>query len=228
MNLSEYNLEEIFKINEDYTVVETTNDYVILDNIYVNIDKVLNFIEALPEYANRSINDEEENKYRQYRKYLPNSNDLLEKKKLDAIVVKYAREFFPKNSNIEDTDYVFIHFENHMKDRPEHIQCFPHKDKGNVTGLIYIDDIQDGGTMFYKKPEVTEENKLALENIGNKNGSFLRDISPMIKIRKLQHKQNRMVIFKGGYDIHGGWIDNHNAYLNKKRIAQVLFTMSVK
>lgn len=221
-------LEEVFKINEDYTLVEHTNDYVIIDNIYVNPDKVLEYVETLPKFVNRSINDQEINKYDQYRKYLPTHCLNIEKKKLNAIVVKYAREYFPKNSNIEDEDYVFINFENYLKDRPNNIQCFPHKDKGNITGLIYIDNIEDGGTMLYEKPVITESNKKTIEDIIDKNGSFLRDVTPLILKKKIQHKQNRLIIFKGGYNLHGGWIDDYNKYYNKKRIAQVMFTMSVK
>ena len=106
--------------------------------------------------------------------------------------------------------YEFNYYRAIKRDMPNTLQHHPHTDF-RYNCLVYIDDVCSGGTALYEPatlPDTESEN-------------LLDDVSRIGK-RIVEAKPNRLVVFSGKR-LHGGYIEDHNAYLNDWRINHIMF-----
>lgn len=108
----------------------------------------------------------------------------------------------------------FNFFKHIKKDVSNNFQHYPHTDT-YFNCLVYMDKVCSGGTAIYK-------------NFGNQSNdeqiNLLFDVSKYEK-DMIQSKPNRLVIFPGTIP-HGGYIEDHNKYVDDWRINQVIFIES--
>ncbi len=127
-------------------------------------------------------------------------------------VLSYIRTFFRDGDPLRLMNhlYEFNYFRNIKRDVPNTRQHHPHTDF-RYNCLVYVDEICSGGTALYEKAAVpnTEDRDL------------LYDVSGLRK-RIIPAKPNRLVVFNG-HQLHGGYIEDHNAYLDDWRINQIMF-----
>lgn len=216
-------LDEIFKISSKISITEVNKNYIIIDNVYENVDKVVEFVNTLEGSLNGIEKDQIENGYSQERSRcssIPLNDEYI---KLKNYIIEMSKKYFNVSIGVRDNDYIFNTVINKTENKDQKLQHWPHKDKGPITNLIYLDKISDAGTMFYKDPVFTNENRLDLLNILERGNGYYRDVTLLEKLGLAEAKQNRMVILKGDI-LHGAYYNNHNSYLNEKRITQLIFT----
>ncbi|MEK9768160.1 MAG: hypothetical protein VW683_04475 [Betaproteobacteria bacterium] len=116
--------------------------------------------------------------------------------------------------------YEFNYFK-HIQNIPpdNNIQFAPHKDPYTFASIIYLDKVSSGGTIFYTNEDdfddyVFEEHIDLLVDVKNCSSRIVRA------------KPNRHIIFEGS-SLHGGYIEDHQKYINDWRINQVLFYKAV-
>jgi len=108
----------------------------------------------------------------------------------------------------------FNYFKNNKKNVSNNFQHFPHIDN-YYNALVYLDKICSGGTAIYDMPSI----------VNTEQYNLLYDISNYSK-RVIKAIPNRLVIFNGR-QMHGGYIEDHNKYVNNWRFNQVLFFRQV-
>jgi hypothetical protein len=127
-------------------------------------------------------------------------------------ILSHIRTFYRDTSPLRLMNHLFEfnYFRNIKRDMPNTLQHHPHTDF-RYNCLVYIDDVCSGGTALYEPATVpnTEEHNL------------LYDVSRIGK-RVIASKPNRLVVFSGK-QLHGGYIEDHNAYLDDWRINQIMF-----
>ncbi len=99
---------------------------------------------------------------------------------------------------------------------PQTHQMYPHRDT-QYASIIYMDKVCSGGTAFYEGITGHFEN--------NEGRDLFYDVSTMIK-KVIPAKPNRHIIFRGD-KFHGGYIEDHNKYVNDWRINECIFYKSV-
>jgi hypothetical protein len=208
--------EYIFEINESCEVVSFEDEVLIVDNWYKNYDKMKNILlnTPVPRWkwveGGRNFLD-----YFDCRLSLPVH---FPTSKTNEYVGKYATLLnkFYKASDITLTSglYEFNYYKNLKADVSSLMQHSPHVDF-TFNCIIYLDSICSGGTAVYDL-EGPFENK--------EHENLLFDVSKLNK-KVIPAKPNRLVIFKGDR-YHGGYIQDHNKYLNDWRINQVIFFQS--
>lgn len=221
MNANE--LDDIFKINKDIKVTEVTKDYIIIDNVYADVNKVLGFVKSLNGELNGITKDQELNKYSQTRKRISSLPLNDEYVKLTNFILEQITKHFNVTVKIKDHEYIFNTVINMLENKDQKLQHWPHTDRGPITNLIYLDEIAKAGTKFYKDPDITPENKEAILKTLERGNGYYRDISILEETGYCVPKQNRMVILNGSL-LHGAFYEDHNAYLNKERVTQLVFT----
>jgi len=121
-------------------------------------------------------------------------------------------EFFgeTKELNLKNKSAEYNYFKHINRDLSNSFQHFPHFDY-DYNVLIYLDKINSGGTALYNMPVITNNESLNL----------FHDISLYPRM-VVSSAPNRMVIFDGRI-MHGGYIEDHNKYVDDWRINQVMF-----
>lgn len=207
-----YVVDDLFETHDDYNIVSYNNGILIVDNWYKNYDSIIEILMNTPvprwKWTEGSRNFVD---YYDCRHMIPVFWSTNKTKQNLQPYYKLLSTFFNINTfNITNNLYEFNYYKNIKSNVPNTLQHFPHVDY-DINCLIYLDKICSGGTAIY------EINSLFNEEEKN----LLFDISGFGK-EVIQSKPNRMVMFSGKR-YHGGYIKNHNSYINNWRINQVLF-----
>jgi hypothetical protein len=131
------------------------------------------------------------------------------------IIKSLIKTHFNETRNIVLNNKVteFNYYKNKRFNIDRSFQFFPHDDD-NYNAIVYLDKVSSGGTAFYNIPRI--------EN--NETLNLLYDVSKFPRM-VIKAKPNRLVIFDGTV-MHGGFIEDHNKYVNDWRINQVMFFKS--
>lgn len=204
--------ETLFEINPDYKVTSFENGVLVVDSWYKNYDAIHNVLQNMPvpiwkrhEYGRNFVD------YYDCRPAIPVNYPT---KKLQDILEHYP-QLISKYFNVPNTEHVnqpfeFNYFKNIKKNVSPSLQHFPHTDF-NFNCIVYLDRIASGGTAIYEIDSI----------YGAEEFNLMHDVSNYPKII-IEAKPNRLVIFDGN-QYHGGYISNHNHYVDNWRINQVLF-----
>jgi hypothetical protein len=208
--------EDVFEINDACNVVSFEDDVLIVDNWYKNYAEIKHILlnTPVPRWkwieGGRNFVD-----YFDCRLSLPVHFCT---DKTDEAMGKYAHllNMFYGASDITLTSgyYEFNYYKNLRADVSNSMQHLPHVDV-TFNCLVYLDSVCSGGTAVYDltEPPVNKEQE-----------NLLFDVSGLTK-KVIPAKPNRLVIFKGDR-YHGGYVEDHNKYLNDWRINQVIFFQS--
>jgi hypothetical protein len=155
---------------------------------------------------------------------LCDSNNTLESRfyELYKEIINLCKRFFcDTNEKISFTDknLSFNFYKNITKNISDKHQLYPHKED-YINCIFYMDQISSGGTALY--PKIKNDNFVTYREEEN----LLVDTSKMEKIL-IESKPNRLVLFDGNI-YHGGYVKNHDEYLDNWRITQVLFLTKQK
>ena len=204
----------------DYKIHSFKDNILIIDDWYKNYDELYEIVTNMPlprwrcapdsrnfiDYYDcrpilniNYINVTAANKY--YKEIKARVLEYFNNEKELEVIGKYLEFNFYKNIN---------------KDVPNKFQHHPHTDF-EYNCIIHLDKVNSGGTALYK-------NIKQLSNTEATN--VLLDVSNYEKVI-IPSKPNRLVIFSGEV-YHGGYIENHNDYIDKWRMNQVFFLQSKK
>ena len=206
-------VDDIFKINKNYKIVSNTNKLLIIDDWYEYPEKIHSMLQQATvtpwKYADKSSRNCID--YYDCRlilqNYLYTSTYIDNLSIIKNLIDKYLEEV--KRINLTTADYIFNYYKSIKKDIPNNLQHHPHVDfKYNC--IIYLDKVSSGGTCLY-------EGNI---NSNNEHNNLLYNVDKYKK-EVIQSKFNRLVIFKGDR-LHGGYIEDHNKYLDNWRINQII------
>ena len=210
--------EDLLEIG-DYKVTYHDKNVLVVDDWYKNFDILHSLLQniVLPRWkwspTGRNFID-----YYDCRPIINcNFADSRKIKKYFDEISNLILKYFPEKKIKVEVDLLRSHllefnFFKHMrKDVNAKYQHYPHTDY-RFNCIVYIDKICSGGTAFY--PEMTNENIRGLES-----ENLLYDVSELKK-NVIQSVPNRMILFDGKI-FHGGYIENHNEYVDNWRINQV-------
>ncbi len=200
------NPEELFEWNPNYTF-SIENNVLICDNWYKNPEDILYVMSHMP--VSRGKWAENSRNWIDYYDCRPSIRINFPKKCFEPIeeIVRLLREHFVDAVYDMSTDiYEFNAYRNIKKDIPNTLQHYPHQDHDYFNCIVYLDRVCSGGTALYNmKPiPLREEHNL------------LYDVSGIEKF-VIPARFNRLVIFDGNI-MHGGYIEDHNAYIDNWRI----------
>jgi len=209
-----YIIDQLFEINKNYDIVSFDDDILIVDNWYKNYDDIMDILLNSPvsrwKWVEGSRNFID---YYDCRSVLPTffyQDDNI-KKNIQNYSDLIYRYYGVESSNILTELYEFNFYKNIKKDVKNNLQHHPHRDY-DITSIIYLDEICSGGTSIYEIDSL----------LANKEEiNLLYDITDLKK-NVIQSKPNRMIMFHG-QKYHGGYIEDHNRYIDEWRINQVLF-----
>jgi len=209
-----FEVDRLFEVNEDYSVTKHSTGALIIDNIYKNYDDILNVLRNMP--APKWKSAENSRNFIDYYDCRPMIRASFRTDKSIAIhktCVSLLESLYNESAEFSVVTklYEFNFFKNIKKDISNNLQHMPHRDV-KYAALIYLDEVASGGTALY-------DNKLKIENTEDQNIYY--DISD-IKKEVIPSKPNRLIIFDGT-KLHGGYIENHNDYLDAWRINQPIF-----
>lgn len=211
--ITPYNPDDVFELNANYNVVSFEDEVLVIDNWYKNYDEITNILFNTPvprwKWTEGSHNFKD---YFDCRLILPvhffteKTNEHLRE------YVRLLDKFYGVSyATLVNSVYEFNYYKNIKADVGNALQHHPHVDY-TFNCIIYLDNISSGGTAIYDLAE-------PLENKEHEN--LLFNVSKLPK-KIIPAKPNRLVIFKGN-KYHGGYIQDHNKYLNDWRINQVIF-----
>jgi hypothetical protein len=211
--------EEVFEFNPEYQT-SFDGEVLIIDNWYKNPEKICSLLENIP--APRWKSGPNSRNWIDYYDCRPTIQSFFYSKKIyepfQELMMNINKHFFKdnyKNIKMQSDFFHFNAYKNIKKNVPNNFQFFPHQDY-EFNCVVYLDKICSGGTAIY--PD--------MDNIpNNEHENVLYDVSKFSKII-IPSKFNRAVIFKGE-KFHGGYIENHNDYLNDWRINHVMFFDSI-
>lgn len=206
--------QDLLAVNEElYIMIE--DDVIIVDNFYRNYDQLYEVCQNMP--VPRWKWHEKGKNFVDYYDCRPSllSTGVIDKHGMQVVQVinhliksgfNEQKDFILKNDLFE-----FNYYKNIKKNIPNSQQHFPHKDDA-YNAVIHLDKICSGGTAFYQ----IDSN---LDNDEHLN--LLHDISHL-EFKIIESKPNRLMLFNGNR-YHGGYIDQHNLYIDNWRINQVMF-----
>jgi len=207
-----FKISELLSMNNNHELVSSDDGIVIIDNWYNNFDQIVEFISS--QYVSMWKGEDGNSNFKDYYDCrLLLQNNYPEQKFINSVatIAQYGIKYVNKNINEITTTHVqFNYYKNKIKDLPNTIQHSPHQDS-EVNCIIYLDNISSGGTAIYEH---------GVDDI-NEHENMLYDVSN-IPHKVIPAKPNRLVLFDGTR-WHGGYIKNHNDYLNDWRINQVMF-----
>jgi hypothetical protein len=211
-----FKIENVLELNDSYDVQFYENEKIlIVDNWYKNFDLLQEIVLQLPVTCwKTSQNGKNFVEYYDCKSSIGVHSEVDKKitSHYTNTILNLIEQFFKeKNLQIENGLLEFNFFKNIKKNVDSKLQHFPHKDS-KYNCIIYFDNVSSGGTAIY--PEIEK-----LENKEHMNIMF--DVSEY-QINLIQSRPNRLVIFEGN-KFHGGYIENHNQYVDNWRINQVLF-----
>jgi hypothetical protein len=206
--------ETLLEIGE-YKIHSFKDNILIIDNWYKNYNEMYEIVTNMPlprwkwKEGSRNFIDYYDCRpvlNMNYNPYEAVSNYYREVKKL---VVEHFRE--EKVLNVKGNFLEFNFYKNINKDVSSNFQHYPHADF-DYNCIIYLDKVSSGGTALYRN----------IEQLVNKEmENLLLDVSKYEKVI-IPAKPNRLVIFSGKV-YHGGYINNHNDYIDNWRMNQVFF-----
>jgi hypothetical protein len=205
--------EELLEINSD--IYPTFSDGVIVvDNFYKNIELLYNVLQnnSVPRWK-WDPKGKNFSEYYDCRPVLPghfvNKQSIL----IPAIVNELVKKFFKIDKILEQKNDIleFNYYRNIKKGIPNHFQHFPHIDE-SYNCVVYLDKICSGGTAIYDYRDKLDNKEHVDLLFDNRN----------IKFKLVEAKFNRLVIFSG-WNYHGGYIENHDCYLDNWRINHIMF-----
>lgn len=208
-----YKPEELFETPRKVDVFSFENDVLIVDNWYKNYEDIKKILTNIPVpkwkcgEGSRNFID-----YLDCRTVLPvNFPDESTSDNL-KIYGDLIRQFygFPE-VYLQNYVYEFNYFKHIKEDVSRDLQHHPHVDYV-INCIVYMDEVSSGGTAVYETDQ-------AIEN--NEHINILYDVSGLKKT-VIEAKPNRMVMLRGT-KYHGGYIEDHNKYINDWRINQVMF-----
>lgn len=204
------NPEDIFEWNPNYTLTYE-NGVIICDNWYrypERIEECLsNFSISRGKYSKTSKNwvDYYDCRFSIRVNFPSKCLEPLEE------IGNIIREYFVDASSDLTTDiYEFNAYKNIKRDIPSTLQHYPHIDDDVYNCIVYLDRVESGGTAIY------EMNRIPLQEEHN----ILYNVENIAK-RIIPAKFNRLVIFDGNI-MHGGYIADHNAYIDTWRLNQAM------
>jgi hypothetical protein len=207
--------EGLFDINPNFTIAG--NDQVIvIDNWYLNYEDIHQILVNMPvarwKWVEGSRNFLD---YYDCRSIFP-LNSLGISQQGIFLIKDIIKKYYRLTSELEHINQIaeFNYFKNNKKNVSNNFQHFPHIDN-YYNALIYLDKICSGGTAIYDMPSI----------VNTEQYNLLYDISNYSK-RVIKAIPNRLVIFNGR-QMHGGYIEDHNKYVNDWRFNQVLFFKQV-
>lgn len=206
-----YNSNNLFKVNREFKIVYRDDRIIIIDDWYERYEEIYQILNYTPVDVwkwckeTRNLLD-----YYDCRGIFPSHNKFILEDSINTIQKIVLDNFNARIVARNKEEVWFNYFKNKVRNLSNNLQHLPHIDFA-YTSLVYMDKICNGGTAFYNipPPENTEHINL------------MYDISGIEKIF-LPAKPNRMVIFKGDMT-HGGYIEDHNLYIDNWRINQVMF-----
>ena len=209
-------LEYLFEINDDLEIVFNKEDaYITIDNFYKNFEDLHEFVNKLKKTPRGNFNE----KYINTRTRL--NIKLNNKIKLNNIIATLSEKYLGRKDVLTD-ETVLINSIMLNSIIDHNMQHWPHRDPG-ITGIIYLDKINAGGTAIYMDPDETMDENYILTTLG-KGAGYFRDTSGM-KIKKLIPSKNNMLVILDATKLHGGYMLDHTKYLNNERIHQIVFTV---
>lgn len=215
----------LFNVNPNYKIVSFDKNVLIIDDWYEHFEEIQNILSSMPvSIWKTGVNSRNFVDYYDCRTSIPiNYYRPIQFKFLNEIVSLISR-FFVKQE-IKDVIGInslleFNFFKHLTNNYSSDYQFFPHKD-GEIDDptyncLVYFDPVCSGGTAIY--PDIED-----LKNNEHKN--LLIDVSSFKKLH-IESKPNRLVIFNGSA-FHGGYINNHEKYLDNWRINQILLLKAI-
>jgi len=203
--------QDLFEVNPNYTIVEQSNTFLVIDNFYKNYDEIFNVLNNIPAPAWKYTSRDTKN-FVDYYDCRPTIDIRFSNgyQHIDEIHRLIFGKWNSDTAQIETKPYEFNYFKVINSNVNETHQMFPHVDY-DYTAIIYLDKIGNGGTAFYDIDEIPN----------NENENLLVDVSSYTKTI-IESKPNRMLIFKGETP-HGGYIRNYDAYSTDWRINQAIF-----
>jgi hypothetical protein len=212
--ITPFKLDDLFEVSRNINpIYDRDTNAIIIDNYYKNFEEICNVLQNLY-VPNWKISESSRN-FVDYYDCRPifSQFEVSQKRSFELQnMVDLINHFFPEKRNLylENSHYEFNFFK-HIQNLPDKkMQHFPHTDDA-YNAIIYLDEISSGGTAIYDMQKI--------EN--NEKETLFYDVSDIPK-KIIPAKPNRLVLFDGS-KMHGGYIDNHNSYVNNWRINQVLF-----
>jgi hypothetical protein len=213
-------VDDIFEINDHRSITSFDNNVLVVDNWYKDIDAVMGVVNNLHAPRWKVVNELTTRNFKDYydcRPLIQNQWHGDKYYEMNCVIMDYIREYFKVNVSHPTTqDVLFNMYRNINKDVSNTMQHVPHVD-GEFNAVIYLDDISSGGTAVYEYDAKFGNGDLAADEGEN----VLYDIDGL-NYTVIPAKQNRMVLYPGNI-WHGGYISNHNDYVENWRINQVIF-----
>ena len=199
----------------DYKLHSFKDDILIIDNWYKNYNEMYEIVTNIPlprwKWREGSRNFIDYYDCRPVLNMNYNAFEALNKyyNQVGNLVSQYFSE--EKALEVKGQPLEFNFYKTINKDVPNKLQHHPHADF-NYNCIIYLDKVSSGGTAIYKN----------IKQLANKEmENLLLDVSNYDKV-VIPSKPNRLVIFSGEV-YHGGYINNHNDYIDNWRMNQVFF-----
>jgi len=208
-----YISEQLFKVG-NYKVTKI-DDVLIIDDWYQNYEQIHEVLQnsAVPRWKwhkdGRNFKD-------YYDCRLELVFNYVDAEEFDSIKIltNIINENFDLKQKVKLAKecFEFNYYKNIKNNVSSDLQHHPHTDEITFNVVIYLDKICSGGTAIY-------DDMINLRN--NEHMNLLYDVSGLNK-RLIQAKPNRIAVFNGKLP-HGGYIEDHNKYVNDWRVNQVLF-----
>lgn len=205
---------DLFKINPNHKI--THNEcVVIVDDWYLNYEEMYHVLINMPVArwkwveGGRNFID-----YYDCRPVFPvSASDIRLSIQPGIELIKLIiKTYFGDSRNLElrGDPAAYNYYKNIKKGVSNSLQHFPHRDS-NYNAIVYLDKVSSGGTAMYNMPSVNNSEHL----------NILHDVSNYPKMI-VNSAPNRLVIFDGSM-MHGGYIEDHDLYVDNWRINQVMF-----
>jgi hypothetical protein len=205
--------EDLFEINKDYEIVSFENNVLVIDNWYKNYEKIYEILQniAVPNWKKHE-NSRNFIDYFDCRASIPLHFPTHKTEKSINVYLELLNRFFNRKTvTLATLHQEFNYFKNINTNVSNKLQHFPHTED-YLNCLIYFDKICSGGTALY--------NIESLDSSSEELNIF-HDVSDY-DMYLIKSKPNRLVIFDGKR-YHGGYIENHNEYVEDWRINQAIF-----
>jgi len=192
--------------------VEKSGDVLIVDNWYKNYEDIFDLLQNTPvpiwkKEVGRNFVD-----YYDCRPIL--NFNFLDVEKMNCVMMlrNLIKKHFIITSELKMVNRVFeFNYFKHIKfGVSSNLQHHPHVDH-TFNALVYLDKVCSGGTAIY--------DYFCGDN--NEHLNLLFDVSNHSKTL-IEAKPNRLVVFNG-LRPHGGFISDHDEYVDSWRINQVMF-----
>lgn len=207
--------EDLLEVG-DYEVVSCDNDILIVDNWYKNYDQLYEVLSAMPVqrwkwsetgknfvdyYDCRSVINMHYPSEHKLDNFLKEVGNVI----TDNLISE-VQEFQIIGGLLE-----FNFYKNIKENVSNNMQHYPHIDFA-YNYIVYLDKVSSGGTALYPNMKALPDGE---------SDNLLFDVSAYDKT-VIHAKPNRLVIFPGDTP-HGGYIEDHNAYIDNWRMNQVFF-----